>query len=62
MILLPEDRKLIIEALVYLLKSAYTDEQIKAACGNRKEVFDDLLATKKDKLEKITRLIYLLKP
>ena len=57
LIITVEDRKLIRDALVYLYKSAHTDEQIKTACNGNEVEEKELLAKKKKKLDKIKVLV-----
>lgn len=57
MILVPEEVKTIIESLVYMLKSAYTEEEIMSSCEHRPEVYKSILARRKDRLNILRRLI-----
>lgn len=61
MIITEEQKKLILQALVYMIKAAYTDEEIKEASNDREEVFGPILIAKKRKLRALVKLVYLLK-
>ena len=59
MILTREERKTILEALVYMLKSAYTEEEIRSNAEFKPEIYKNIIEKRKDKLESLKRLIYI---
>jgi len=52
-----ESRKLIVEALVYFIRAAYTEEEIRAACDFDKKLAKPMLDKRKSKLKDLKILV-----
>jgi hypothetical protein len=61
MILLEDERKTILDALLYMLKSAYTDAEIRTACANDPKVYKQILIKKREKIRRLIKCIYIFK-
>ena len=55
------DRKIILEALKYMLESIYSDEEIRRACSSDPKVYKEVLKKKRKRIESLVRCIYMFK-
>jgi hypothetical protein len=61
MILLDADRQTILEALVYMKESVYSDSEIRRACNNDPKEYKKILKKKRERIKSLVRCIYIFK-
>ena len=61
MIITPEQRKTILESLIFMLRSAYTEQEIIEHFSGSKEMAQGTLSIREEKLYKLKELISIFK-